>query len=467
MDMEVQEPKYSLQFQNYKDTLCGNLIRYFNTRCFVNVTLICNGEAITAHQVVLSACSQFFENILIARTEPHPVLVFADIPKNHMELLLEFMYKGQISVSKSLLPSLLTTAKKLRIRGLNYERFNNPQINSGGEVYVTNTTQNSSPVLIETSRQNVTVRNVQNIEGQGLDNEESPKWLSSSTPKKREECGKKVINPFAVKSRSINDSDSTVYDYDPCAPGPSKNNFNKHPPFAVFSPDKNDSDVEIVDNAPSIVVIADTQTSDNSYDKQKRVQKRGRTVKASSQINEDEFTSDDSEIISNSPKKVKNNVIVDHSDDTSDVPLSVIVTQNSATSQNTNRGEDAKSDKSGSPNRSGNGESNLSVAIENDHSNESDKSETGQILNRDNGAVWSLEPVEEPFEGYNKTPFYKLRNFCIICQKYMCANLKHVRKHHGGGQIRRKTFTCKTCSKKFYREKVLEIHKCEVKKKNC
>ncbi|XP_018577190.1 sex determination protein fruitless-like [Anoplophora glabripennis] len=228
MDMEVQESKYSLEFENYEYTLRGNLLRYFNTRCLANVTLICNGEAITAHQVVLSACSQFFENILIARTEPHPVIVFFDIPKNHMELLLEFMYKGQISVSKSLLPLLLTSAKKLQVRGLNCEKFNNnPQINSEGEMYETDTTQNSSSVLIETLRQNI-VRKVQNIEGQGLDNEESPNWLSSSTPKKREERGKKIINTFAVRSQSINDSDSTIYDFNPCESGPSKNNFNEH-----------------------------------------------------------------------------------------------------------------------------------------------------------------------------------------------------------------------------------------------
>lgn len=118
-DMDQGEEEHLL-FDDYKETLCKNISNFFNREAFVNVTLVCNGETIRAHQVILSACSPFFENILISLSEPNPTVVFTDISKSEMVLLLEYMYKGHVSVAKNVVPALLKTAKKLQIKGLDH-----------------------------------------------------------------------------------------------------------------------------------------------------------------------------------------------------------------------------------------------------------------------------------------------------------------------------------------------------------
>lgn len=267
--------------------------------------------------------------------------------------------------------------------------------------------------------------------------------------------GKKVINPFAVKSKSFSDSDSTIFEYDIDAPGPSKKKFKKHVSRTEFSPLENDSDVEFVDNRPSIVVITDTQ--DNNSNIRRRDQKRVRPVKASAQFSEVEFTSDESDIITSSPKKLIRNAIPSNSEDDSSIKPSVLV--NPAALKEKSNDENVK-DNSGSSKMNGKELTKPSVTIKKKDSAKPNESNTKPTLNGDCTVSWRPEKIEEPFEGYCTVSFDRLRNFCVICQKYKSRCRNHIQKCHNVAS-RGKTFSCQICSKKFSRKRPLEIHKCE------
>ncbi|MCL4124400.1 UNVERIFIED_CONTAM: hypothetical protein GTU68_005202, partial [Idotea baltica] len=49
---------------------------------------------------------------------PHPYIVFKDIDPSEMELLLNYMYQGEVNVVQEKLPSLIKAAEALKIKGL-------------------------------------------------------------------------------------------------------------------------------------------------------------------------------------------------------------------------------------------------------------------------------------------------------------------------------------------------------------
>ena len=86
-----------------------------------DVILSCGGREFSAHRLVLSVCSSYFHGLFSQRRSTlaqESIVYLKDVDPRHMELLLSYMYRGEINVQESDLYALLTTAKGLQIRGL-------------------------------------------------------------------------------------------------------------------------------------------------------------------------------------------------------------------------------------------------------------------------------------------------------------------------------------------------------------
>lgn len=84
--------------------------------------------------MVLSACSPYFQ-VLFTNTpdDKHPILILKDITLADMKSLLDFMYRGEVSVDQERLTAFLRVAESLRIKGLTEVNDEKPQTgNSGG-----------------------------------------------------------------------------------------------------------------------------------------------------------------------------------------------------------------------------------------------------------------------------------------------------------------------------------------------
>ena len=82
------------------------------------MTLATETKTYKAHKLILSACSPYFRNLFVSNPCKHPTVFFKDISEEQMKLLMEYMYKGKISVKQSELESVLRTASSLQIHGL-------------------------------------------------------------------------------------------------------------------------------------------------------------------------------------------------------------------------------------------------------------------------------------------------------------------------------------------------------------
>ncbi|XP_054286243.1 longitudinals lacking protein, isoforms J/P/Q/S/Z-like isoform X2 [Macrosteles quadrilineatus] len=110
---------YCLRWNNYQSNMTSVFHHLLRTEAFVDVTLACNNDSLKAHKVVLSACSSYFQKILLDNPSQHPTIIMpADVCFTDLKFIIEFVYRGEIDVSQAELQSLLKTADQLKIKGL-------------------------------------------------------------------------------------------------------------------------------------------------------------------------------------------------------------------------------------------------------------------------------------------------------------------------------------------------------------
>merc|ERR1711976_572443 len=68
-----------------------------------------------AHKLVLCICSTYFQP---AMQFNNTVVYLKDVDPSHLQLLLTYMYRGEVDVSENNLTEFLKTASGLRVRGL-------------------------------------------------------------------------------------------------------------------------------------------------------------------------------------------------------------------------------------------------------------------------------------------------------------------------------------------------------------
>uniref|UniRef100_A0A336L0V8 CSON002591 protein n=1 Tax=Culicoides sonorensis TaxID=179676 RepID=A0A336L0V8_CULSO len=109
---------YSLTWGDYGTSLVSavQLLRVHGD--LTDVTLAAGGRSFPAHKIVLCAASPFLLDLLKNTPCKHPVVMLAGVNAPDLEALLEFVYRGEVSVDHSQLPSLLQAAHCLNIQGL-------------------------------------------------------------------------------------------------------------------------------------------------------------------------------------------------------------------------------------------------------------------------------------------------------------------------------------------------------------
>lgn len=131
--MDVPQ-RFCVRWNSYKSNLQTAFPKLLTSEHFVDVTLACEKQYIKCHKIVLSACSAYFESLLVNNPCQHPIIFMKDVQFWEIKALVEFMYKGEVNVSQNQLDSLLKSAESLQIRGLsgtkqfmNYEQGDDNQ----------------------------------------------------------------------------------------------------------------------------------------------------------------------------------------------------------------------------------------------------------------------------------------------------------------------------------------------------
>ncbi|KAJ8964605.1 hypothetical protein NQ317_019811 [Molorchus minor] len=249
------------------------------------------------------------------------------------------------------------------------------------------------------------------------------------------DTGEKVINPFAIKQIQANEreSDSSSTEDDLYKPNPSKPPNEK---VAVSSEVPNtindDSDIELIEDNPSIIVLNDTQNTTNTQWFSKSQSKRSLAKK---NIPSDlDYESDDSEVVASLPKRRKSPIESEFGPS----PIKPSPNQSSENKADQNLSESSQSPELLTPF----GNKEVAGAI------------ISKLKEENSNSCTDSEFMEQSYES--------LAQFCVICRQYKKNLGHHVKRFHSVSL--KMSFTCKTCSKMFYMKHTLDVHKCKSNK---
>ncbi|XP_064097241.1 longitudinals lacking protein, isoforms H/M/V-like isoform X6 [Macrobrachium nipponense] len=108
----------SLRWNDHSHTFFDMLSTIRRKESYCDVTLVSDGRFYPVHKLVLSTCSDFFDN-LFSRTDcKHPVVIVANVSHKDLEALLNYMYLGEVNVLQTELGNLMKAAEVLKIKGL-------------------------------------------------------------------------------------------------------------------------------------------------------------------------------------------------------------------------------------------------------------------------------------------------------------------------------------------------------------
>ncbi|XP_041774438.1 uncharacterized protein LOC121594804 [Anopheles merus] len=91
-----------------------------------DVTLVCSGGNVKAHQIILSAGSSYFEDMFVQNPHPHPIVHLPNVEVNDMRNMVKFIYHGELTLPKNDLPDFILKAQSFQVRrllGVKYMHF--------------------------------------------------------------------------------------------------------------------------------------------------------------------------------------------------------------------------------------------------------------------------------------------------------------------------------------------------------
>ncbi len=109
---------FVLRLPDHQKELHQFVWELFDEQLFPDVTIaLDDGQYIKAHKLVLSAFSSYFRQVLTRISNPYqyPVIVVKDMQYEDVRSLIEFMYRGCITVPNHRLPQLIKCAKQLKV----------------------------------------------------------------------------------------------------------------------------------------------------------------------------------------------------------------------------------------------------------------------------------------------------------------------------------------------------------------
>jgi len=121
--MEVEEERCRLQWDDYASDLSLSLWKLRDLPDLCDVTLATNEGTVTAHRIILSACSLQLRDMIMksmqgGNNKQDLVIYLRGVRHCDLLDLVKFIYFGTVSVAKEDLNSFLALAKDLGVKGL-------------------------------------------------------------------------------------------------------------------------------------------------------------------------------------------------------------------------------------------------------------------------------------------------------------------------------------------------------------
>lgn len=111
--------EYLLQWNDYQ-TSFSSMVQAICLKDEMTDCTISNGKrTFSVHRLILSICSSYLRNLFNSiPSSQHPVILIDDVTDEIVEMLIGYMYSGQVSVTQQQIVPLLNAAKSLGVKGL-------------------------------------------------------------------------------------------------------------------------------------------------------------------------------------------------------------------------------------------------------------------------------------------------------------------------------------------------------------
>ena len=113
------EEAFSIKWTEFHKNISQSFNELREEETFFDVTLIAEDEVqIQAHRLVLSAGSDFFKSILLKNSHLHPLIYLSGIASDNLAYVLDYIYNGEVKISKNALYDFIKVAQKLKLQEL-------------------------------------------------------------------------------------------------------------------------------------------------------------------------------------------------------------------------------------------------------------------------------------------------------------------------------------------------------------
>ena len=128
--MEEKSENYKLDWNLHTEYLKSTFSDLLSNAYLSDVTLVTDDKKhFQAHKIILSACSQFFQNILVPYSvdfSHKPVVFLKGIKEQELTAILQFMYNGQAFFSEERTTQFLEAATTLEVTSIFQEQKKKP-----------------------------------------------------------------------------------------------------------------------------------------------------------------------------------------------------------------------------------------------------------------------------------------------------------------------------------------------------
>ena len=111
--------KFNLKWNDFQATVSNSFRNLRREKEYFDVTLVADDQTkISAHKLVLSACSDFFKSILSKNPHSHPLLYLSGVTSANLNLILDYIYQGEVQIYQDDMESFLEMSEQFKLVGL-------------------------------------------------------------------------------------------------------------------------------------------------------------------------------------------------------------------------------------------------------------------------------------------------------------------------------------------------------------
>ena len=115
--------QFCLKWNDFNSNVSKSFSLLRNEEYLHDVTLVTDdSNQVSAHKLVLSACSEYFKNIFRNNHKyQHPLLCLDGLSSKDLSNVLDYIYNGEVQIFQDDLDRFLAVAQKLKLEGLGGE----------------------------------------------------------------------------------------------------------------------------------------------------------------------------------------------------------------------------------------------------------------------------------------------------------------------------------------------------------